>query len=259
MSLKVTLIQSNLVWEDITKNLEMFSGKLTSIGKTDIIILPEMFTTGFTMNAANLAETEDGGTIAWLKKSAKQYKSAIVGSIIYTNENGKFFNRLIWAFPNGEIKTYDKRHLFRMAEEHHTFSAGNSKLIVEYKGWKICPLICYDLRFPVWSRNNKANSYDCLIYIANWPAVRKEAWSKLLLARAIENQVYVIGVNRIGEDGKGILYAGNSIVVNPKGEEILVTKEYEEEISSCKLSLEELHSFREKFPVGEDADDFIIN
>ncbi|MGB0882811.1 MAG: amidohydrolase, partial [Vicingaceae bacterium] len=237
MSLKVTIIQSELHWENVDHNLEMFAQKIEDINEpTDVIILPEMFNTGFSMDSERLAETTEGVTVNWMKNQAKKTGAALVGSLII-DEEAKFYNRLIWANPNGEIESYDKRHLFRMAGEHNHFSAGEERLIVNYKGWRICPLICYDLRFPVWSRNssfchtersrsvfeeskNVGPAYDCLIYVANWPAVRQQPWSKLLEARAIENQCYVVGVNRVGEDGNGIGYSGNSVVVDPKGEVI---------------------------------------
>jgi omega-amidase len=270
MSLKITTIQSELHWENAAKNLAMFSEKIASIKEaTDVIVLPEMFTTGFTMNAKTLAETMDGKTVAWMKQQAKNKDAVIVGSLIIT-ENNLFFNRLIWAQPDGKIHTYDKRHLFRMANEHEFYSAGNSRIVVEWKGWKICPLICYDLRFPVWSRNKSIThhtphttnhispSYDCLIYVANWPEARKTPWSKLLEARAIENQVYVVGVNRVGLDGKEISYSGNSAVIDPKGNVISNITEHQNHIQTIELNREELDDFRTKFPVVLDGDDFEV-
>ena len=262
MSLKITAVQSELHWEDAVENLEMFSNKIDSIqDSTDIIILPEMFNTGFSMKSEELSETMIGKTVSWMVAKAKTTAAVIVGSLIIKEED-KFYNRLIWAQPDGEVKTYDKRHLFRMANEDQHFSAGVERIIIEYKGWKICPLVCYDLRFPVWARNSSLNTldsspvYDLLIYIANWPAARKAPWSKLLEARAIENQCYVVGVNRVGEDGKGFAYSGNSAIINPKGEPISKIPENENCTESIHLSLEELNVFRKVFPVGMDADEF---
>lgn len=268
MSLKVSIIQSELHWENVDQNLEMFAQKIEAISEsTDIIVLPEMFNTGFSMDSSELAETMDGKTVAWMKAQAIKSNAVITGSLIVKEiplsggARGGFFNRLIWAQPDGKLYTYDKRHLFRMAGEHNHFTAGDNRLIIEYKGWRICPLICYDLRFPVWSRNTSKNEspvYDILIYVANWPAVRKQPWSKLLEARAIENQCYVIGVNRVGEDGKGIAYSGNSVVVNPKGDVISSIAENADTTESVDLSLAELNEFREKFPVSLDGDDFTL-
>ncbi|MCB0408718.1 MAG: amidohydrolase [Flavobacteriales bacterium] len=257
MNLKVTIIQSQLFWEDIDKNLEMFSQKLEQIQEaTDLVVLPEMFSTGFSMNSEKLAESMEGKAVKWMKENAKGKNFVVTGSLII-KEEGKYYNRLIWAQPDGKIQTYDKRHLFRMANENHFFSSGKQKLIVELKGWKICPLICYDLRFPVWSRNQN-QQYDCLIYVANWPEARKAPWTKLLQARAIENQVYVIGVNRVGQDGKEINYSGNSAIIDPKGDDISQITEHMESIQTFELDKQDLEDFREKFPVAMDADDFEI-
>ncbi|MBL4669173.1 MAG: nitrilase family protein [Flavobacteriales bacterium] len=280
MNLKITIIQSELHWENVAENLIMFSGKIDAISKTtDVIVLPEMFNTGFSMESEKLAETMEGKTIVWMKEQAKKHDAVIVGSLII-EENEQYFNRLIWIQPDGILYSYDKRHLFRMAGEHKCFTAGSKRLIIDYKGWKICPLVCYDLRFPVWARNkelsvdsyqlienkqqitnNKVqnlNAYDILIYIANWPAVRKAPWSKLLEARAIENQCYVVGANRVGEDGTSNSYSGNSTVINPKGEPISNLPENENCIETVNLSLDELNDFREKFPVSLDGDEFTL-
>lgn len=271
MTLKITIIQSELFWENVDRNLEMFTQKIEGISKpTDIIVLPEMFNTGFSMESKKLSETMGGKTVTWMKSQAVNSAAVITGSLII-NENENYYNRLIWAQPNGEIYTYDKRHLFRMAGEHHNFDAGIERVIIEYKGWRICPMICYDLRFPVWSRNiafchpepvegskNSSPVYDILIYVANWPAVRKQPWNKLLEARAIENQCYVIGVNRVGKDGKEIGYSGNSVVVNPKGDIISSIAENADTTESVDLSLTELNDFREKFPVSMDGDEFTL-
>jgi predicted amidohydrolase len=287
MNLKITIIQSTLHWENVTENLNMFSAKIDLVaGVTDIIVLPEMFNTGFSMKSEMLAETMDDKTVNWMINQAKKANAVIVGSLIIKEETSplegrlrgvKYFNRLVWMQPNGDYYTYDKRHLFRMAGEHDHFSAGQQRIIINYKGFKICPLICYDLRFPVWSRNKPipnpsqregsnspfggvegSSAYDCLIYIANWPAARKAPWSKLLEARAIENQCYVVGVNRVGSDGKEIAYSGNSVVVNPKGEAISTISDNEETTQTITISLNELNDFRKAFPVGLDADEFEV-
>lgn len=262
ITLTITLMQSDLVWQDIDANLENFSGKINNLEKdTDLIILPEMFNTGFSMESQKLAEKAGGKTMQWMKDTASKADAVILGSLITEDEN-RFYNRMIWMRPDGSYEEYDKRHLFRMAEEHHHYSAGNKRIIVELKGWKVCPLVCYDLRFPVWSRNcdfsenKKEPAFDLLIYNANWPEARSDAWSKLLLARAIENQVYVAGVNRVGEDGKGISYSGNSVMVDPKGVEMEKSPAGKEDIITIELSYAELQRFREKFPVALDADDF---
>jgi predicted amidohydrolase len=255
-NLSVTLVQSDLHWENPVANLSMFEEKLSILNSpTDLIILPEMFTTGFTMNAHALAEPANSTTTKWLKMIAQQHNALVMGSII-TKENQKYFNRLLAAYPNGEIMKYDKRHLFRMAGEDATYSPGNELLIVKVNEWRIAPFVCYDLRFPVWSRNTNLQ-YDMAIYIANWPQTRRLAWSALLTARAIENLCYVAGVNRIGLDGKGIQYTGDSCVINYKGE-TLYNSENKDEVCTIILSKEELVSFREKFPAHLDADQFTL-
>jgi omega-amidase len=262
MSLKVTTIQSELHWENVDENLNMFSKKIETISEsTDVIVLPEMFNTGFSMLSEKLAEKMNGKTVDWMKRQAGKSDAVITGSLIIA-ENNNFYNRLIWAQPDGEIFTYDKRHLFRMANEHENFSAGAERLIVHYKGWRICPMVCYDLRFPVWSRNTSGSElpvYDVLIYMANWPEARKTHWCKLLEARAIENQCYVVGVNRIGEDGNGFSYTGNTAVINFMGEVIRPTEEKSESTMTTDLSLTDLNAWREKFPLSKDGDMFEIS
>ena len=254
--LSITFIQSDLHWENPAANLAMFEEKIWQIkNPTDLIILPEMFTTGFTMNAANVAEHMNMNAFKWMKQMAAQTKAVVTGSVII-KEKDQYYNRLIWMQPDGNFVVYDKRHLFRMAEENQVYTGGNSKVICELKGWKILPLVCYDLRFPVWSRN-KNNEYDLLIYVANWPEARRLPWNTLLQARAIENLSYVAGVNRVGEDGKGISYSGDSTVISPKGE-ILYHSKDKEEIHTQILNLEALKNFREKFPAYLDADEFEI-
>lgn len=256
--LKITIIQSDLHWEDKEKNLEMFSQKIASISEaTDLIVLPEMFTTGFSMRPELFAETMSGNTVNWMKEKANEKKCVITGSFI-CEDNGKHFNRLVWMNADGSYSVYDKRHLFRMGDEDNHYGHGEKRLIVDLKGWKICPLICYDLRFPVWARNTKAHQYDVLIYVANWPERRAHPWKSLLIARAIENQSCVVGVNRIGNDGNDIYHSGDSIVLNAKGEPVSKTKSKEESIETVILSYSELMEFRKMFPVMLDADDFEI-
>jgi len=253
-SLKVSCIQADLAWENIDGNLNKFSEVLNQVpNDSELIILPEMFTTGFSMNSTKLAETMNGKSFLWLKDQSKKHNKIILGSIII-EENNNYYNRCVTMFPDGTYNTYDKGHLFRMEREHIDFTKGESKTIFKYKDWRINTLICYDLRFPVWSRNQ--NDYDLLIYIASWPESRREVWNTLLKARAIENQSYVIGVNRIGKDGEGISYSGDTVIINPKGRLIEKAKDYKEEIISADLSLSELEKFREKFPVHLDADEF---
>jgi predicted amidohydrolase len=353
--MNVTLIQTEIFWENRLKNLEHFNTLINSVNElTDLIILPEMFTTGFTMNPETLAEPSNGETLTWLKEKAAKKNCVLTGSVS-VEENGKFYNRLFWVKPDGNFQTYDKRHLFRMAKEEQHYTAGDKKIITELGDWKICPLICYDLRFPVWSRNRFIKDdgkgkmedgkrmmeegkgkreegkgkreegkrmvekgegkreegkrmvekgegkredgkrmmekgkgkredgkrmvekgkgkreegkrmmedgeasgweYDVLIYVANWPEVRSYPWKQLLIARAIENQCYVIGLNRIGEDGTGFTHSGDSVVINPRGEIISKTKANEEHIETVTLDKSYLDEFRKIFPVGLDADDF---
>ncbi len=257
----VTLVQTELHWEDIGANLAMLEEKIWQIkGQTDLILLPEMFTTGFTMNAPHLAEPMNLTTFKWLKQQAAQTKAAVAGSYI-VKENGQYFNRLVFMRPDGSFSYYDKRHLFRMADEHQHYSAGNSLLINELKGWKFCTLVCYDLRFPVWSRNKVVKtgelSYDCLVYVANFPQARANVWNTLLRARAMENLSYCIGVNRTGQDGNGVLYAGESAVIDMKGDALFYQKDIEI-IETISLKYSELAAFRARFPAYLDADDFEV-
>ena len=257
-TLKITLVQSNLHWENAEANLQMFSEKISGIKvDTDLIILPEMFSTGFTMNAAKMAEPMNGHAIKWMMDTAKEKKCVVAGSLIIS-ENGHFFNRLIWMNPDGTFAHYDKRHLFSLAKEEQTFAPGKNKLIIDYKGWKILPLICFDLRFPVWSRRTKSADYDLLIYAANWPERRITAWNQLLIARAIENQCHVAGLNRFGNDGNNIYHSGESAVVNYKGEVISDINAHEECIETVELNKIELLEFRKQLPFLEEADDFVI-
>jgi omega-amidase len=253
-NLRVTLIQSILHWEDISANLEMFSQKISTIGETDLIILPETFSTGFSMNP-KFAEEQNGLSVEWMKKMAAEKNCVITGSLMI-KERGKYFNRLYWVKPDGEFYTYDKRHLFILSDEPKFFTAGKERLIVELNGWKICPLICYDLRFPVWARNR--DEYDVLLYVANWPERRAQAWKYLLIARAIENQCYTIGLSRVGNDGNDIYHSGDSMVLDPLGN-VLYHKHHEENITTLELNYEELQKAREQLPFLKDADDFILN
>lgn len=252
------MIQTSLYWEDITKNLLHFDQKISEINTaTDIIVLPEMFTTGFTMKPELLAEEHGGKGLQWMMQTAEANKCIIVGSIS-VKDNDCFYNRLYWVKPDGTYEFYDKRHLFRMGHEHKHYSSGSAAVIIECKGWKICPLVCYDLRFPVWSRNKKENCYDVLLYIANWPEVRAHPWKQLLIARAIENQTYVVGLNRIGNDGNGISHSGDSMVINPRGEFITSHPAHEEKTSTTIISYSYLEEFRKAFPVLLDGDEFYI-
>ncbi len=258
--LKVTLLQSDLYWHQSEANMAMFEEQIWSLDQaTDLIVLPEMFTTGFTMDASEMAEPMGARTFKWLQQQAEQTRAAITGSYI-VKEDGKYYNRLLWMTPDGKHLTYDKRHLFRLASEQLTYQEGSERLIVSYKGWKICPQICYDLRFPVWSRNTTKDNtleYDLLIFVANWPAPRISAWDVLLKARAIENSCYTIGVNRIGEDPNGVSYNGHSAVLDPKGQ-VIYYKEGSAAVQTVTLKRLELDQYRDKFPVHLDADDFNI-
>ena len=257
-NLNVTLIQSNLHWETPDANRKMFEEKILNINQdTDLIVLPEMFSTGFSMNAKTLSETMKGDTMHWMQQMAEARKAVITGSVIIEEDN-KYYNRLIWMHPNGSFSHYDKRHLFSLAEEEKTYTKGNHQWIMPLKGWNIYPLICYDLRFPVWSRRNKSLDYDLLLYVANWPERRSKAWNQLLIARAIENQSYVIGVNRTGEDGTKTTYAGQSVALDYTGEMLSSFRPYEEKTETIILKKDELVEFRKQFAFGDDGDDFEI-
>lgn len=252
--LRVTLVQSELHWHDASANLQMFSELTDPLeGKTDLIILPEMFSTGFTMAPENVAEPEQGPAFQWLVQQAKKLNTAICGSVVVQSEQG-YHNRFYWVTPEGGSQHYDKRHLFRMAGEHEHYQAGEQRLIIEYKGWRILPQICYDLRFPVWSRSH--NDYDLAIYVANWPQVRNHPWQVLLQARAIENLCYVAGVNRVGVDGNELPYSGDSALINFKGHAQLQAEPGEVEVLTTTLDLKALEDFRTAFPASNDADRF---
>ena len=254
--MKITLLQSNLIWEDKDANLQSFENQIQNINqKTDLIILPEMFTTGFSMHPEKWAEEHKGSTFKKMQNWAKSNQSAVLGSLI-VKENNKYYNRAYFVFPDGTFQYYDKRHLFRMAKENEHYSSGNNRVIVEYKGWRIFPLICYDLRFPVWSRNNL--NYDLLIYVANWPERRSKPWKTLLQARAIENLSYVVGLNRVGKDGNGIEHSGDSALIDFKGDVLSNIQAHKTQSQTLELDKEALESFRRKFPAHADSDEFDI-
>lgn len=260
--LSITLVQSALIWEDPEANLKRFDKMLDGIANpTDLIILPEMFNTGFTMNAAANAEKMSGKSMEWMAGMAAKKNSTLCGSIII-EEAGKYYNRLIWMSPDGNVTCYDKKHLFRMGDEHLHYAAGDKQLIVDLKGWKVMPLICYDLRFPVWSKNNFSGgeyAYDLVIYLANWPAVRSTSWTSLIMARAIENMAYAAGVNRVGTDGRDYAYSGNSMVASPDGTLLSEIEANTEAIKTTMLAAGELASLRAKLGVGNDWDGFNLH
>ncbi|MDX7999531.1 amidohydrolase [Xenorhabdus sp. Reich] len=254
-NLKVTLVQTDLVWEDAAKNREHIEQHIEPITDSDLIILPEMFTTGFSMKPQSIAETMDGPSIRWMQELAARKSCTIVGSMIIT-ENQHFYNRLLWCNADGSVAHYDKKHLFSFAHEHHEYTAGNAPLIVDFKGWKIAAFICYDLRFPIWSRNINGR-YDAAIYIASWPSKRSLHWYSLLQARAIENQSYVIGVNRVGQDGNQHDYDGHSMLIDPSGEILLHEKDHEV-VKTMQISLSHVRDVRARFPFLKDADPFVL-
>ncbi len=256
-TLKITLIQTHLFWEDKGANLALLEQKILNLEEpTEVVILPEMFTTGFSMQPTLHAETMEGPSVQWMRRIAKAQKIILTGSLII-EENGHYYNRLIWMLPNGEFGYYDKRHLFAFAGEDQHYTAGNKRLIASVKGWKINLQICYDLRFPTWARQAAPNEYDVLVYVANWPEKRSPAWKTLLVARAIENQAFVVGVNRVGLDGKNIAHSGNSMVVGPLGE-VLFHSADQESVFQITLQRDELEQVRAQFPFWKDADFFTI-
>jgi len=251
--LEVTIVQSSLYWNSPSQNKSHISQLLSKVTQTDLIVLPELFTTAFSMTAKS--ETMDGPSILWMSNLSKEKNALILASIRIT-ENRKNYNRLICTFPDGKILSYDKRHLFSLMQEEKYFSSGKNRLIVDYKGWRICPLICYDLRFPVFSRNNEA--IDILIYVANWPTSRISHWDKLLTARAIENQVFVVGVNRIGKDGNGVEFNGNSTIIDANGEHLYLAQQ-KEVVKSVRLNKIDLNLIRQKLPFLKDSDSFTLH
>jgi len=255
--LTVTLIQTDLVWEDIDANLAAMDRHIQSISEaTDLIVLPEMFTTGFSMNPQKVARPMDSAAVQWLRAKAAGTGCDITGSMAITSDE-RYHNRLLWAKPTGELICYDKKHLFAYAGEDKYYSPGDSILTVTLKQWRIRPFICYDLRFPVWTRNFD-NAYDIALFVANWPQRRSFHWRQLLTARAIENQCYVVGVNRVGRDAAGILYSGDSSVITPTGE-VLFHLADAEGVHTIVLSQEELHSYRKTFPAWADADRDLVS
>ncbi|WP_299337491.1 amidohydrolase [uncultured Psychroserpens sp.] len=254
--LNIALIQTHLVWENPEQNRSNLTKTMASIEQQiDLIVLPEMFTSGFTMNPKTVAETMNGDTISWMLKQAKEKNAALTGSLVI-QDNGLYYNRLLFVFPNGEIQYYDKKHTFTLAGEHKAYTAGTDTLIVDYKGWKIKPLICYDLRFPVWARNTE--DYDLLIYVANWPKVRISAWDTLLKARAIENMSYCIGVNRVGLDGNNYEYTGHSAAYDVLGERLDDIPYSHETVGIVTLHKDHIIKYREKLGFLKDRDHFIL-
>lgn len=255
-TLNLSLVQADLVWEDKSANLERLEAMISGIEqRREVVLLPEMFSTGFSMSPASLAEGMDGTTVQWMKAMAAKYRCILAGSIII-EEEGNYYNRLIWMQPDGQSGHYDKRHLFAFAGEDQHYSPGSRRFIASVKGWKICLNICYDLRFPVWARN-QGGEYDVLVYVANWPAKRSLAWKALLQARAIENQCYVAGVNRVGTDGSGLSYKGESSVFDPLGE--LLTPQHDQPaVHTVTLSRQSLDDIRSSLPFLKDADRFML-
>ena len=255
--MRIALFQTKLAWENPEKNRKFIEEYVVNEAQMfDLLVLPEMFTSGFTMNPQNVAEAMNGQTIQWLQSLAKTKNCAITGSLVI-EEDGSFFNRMVFVFPTGEMEYYDKRHLFRMGAENEFYQAGDKQVIVSYKGWNLAVFICYDLRFPVWSRN-VGMAYDAAIYVANWPAPRANAWRTLLQARAIENLAYVVGVNRVGTDANNLSYAGDSLLVDFKGG-LQLDLQAEDQILTSELSREDLAEFRAKFPAYLDADSFSLS
>jgi len=258
MKLRVSIVQQSLEWQDAAANRARFESLLEPLaGATDLVVLPEMFTTGFSMSPETLAEPPGGPTSEWLLQLARRLDAVVTGSVI-TQDGGRYYNRMLWARPDGALAHYDKRHLFRMAGEHAHYSPGEKALTVEWRGFRVCPLVCYDLRFPVFSRRRAELDYDLLVYAANWPAARRHAWRTLLMARAIENQAFVAGVNRVGTDGKDIEYVGDSAVCDFLGRH-LVDLGAEPGIATVELDGAALREFRDRFPAHLDADRFTLD
>lgn len=259
--LRISLLQANLFWKNKAANLTMFSSRIKALsGQTDIVVLPEMFPTGFSMDASELAETMEGESVQWMRRTAEENRVILTGSIII-KEGENYYNRLLWMLPNGTYGVYDKRHRFGFAGEHDHFTAGSKRLVASVNGWKINLIVCYDLRFPVWIRQQgggeSSPEYDMVIVVANWPERRKHAWKTLLQARAIENQCYCVGVNRVGNDGNNIYHSGNSMVVDPLGE-VLYHKEDEEDTFTISLNKTHLEEIRKNFPFLKDRDNFKV-
>ncbi len=255
--MRVTIVQVQLIWESPQANRERFAALMAPLaGQTDLIVLPEMFTTGFSMHPEQHAEAFEGPTLSWMAEQAARLGCAIAGSIMCQTNDG-YANRFVWMMPDGLYHTYDKRHLFTLAGEHEHFQAGREKCLIEYMGHRICPLICYDLRFPVWSRNTVKNPYDMLIYVANWPMRRAHHWKSLLLARAIENQSFVIGVNIVGTDGNGLEYSGDSAIIDFSGQ-LIGQISMQEGVFTAELSFSKQKEYRNQLPFLQDADFFAL-
>ena len=254
--LELALIQTTLAWQDPAANRAHFQSLLEQARGADLIVLPEMFSTGFSMDSAALAEPADGPTSQWLREQAQALQAVVTGSLIIQTADGSYRNRLLWARPDGSLAHYDKRHLFRMAGEHKHYAAGAEQVLLELNGWRVRPLICYDLRFPVWSRD--PHSTDLLLYVANWPAARRQHWNRLLPARAIENLCYVAALNRIGQDGKGHAYSGDSQVLDFQGDTLLAAGDTDG-VFRVTLRASELAAYRERFPAHLDADAFSLS
>jgi omega-amidase len=256
-TLKITTFQAYLFWENIEKNLQNLGLRLSSIReKTDLIVLPEMFSTGFSMNAEKLAEEMDGRSMKWMLEQARKFECVVTGSLII-KDNKKYYNRLIWMRPDGTYEYYDKRHLFSLGDEDDHYTNGNKKLFVELNGWKICPVICYDLRFPVWLRNQNED-YDMLLIVANWPEKRSLHWRTLIPARAVENQCFVVGVNRVGHDGQEVYHSGDSMCIDPNGK-VIYYKPNDEDLYTFSINKEDVEIARASFPFLKDADKFTLD
>lgn len=252
-ALNIAILQCDVHWEDSSKNRDQIEEYLESLMDTDLIVLPEMFNTGFSVSSTHLAEIMDGPTVNWMKRIAKKHHSVLCGSLMI-EENGFVYNRLVWVEPCGSIQHYDKRHLFKLIGEQKYFTPGTKRLLIEYKGWKICPLICYDLRFPVFSRNDV--DYDLLLYVANWPNKRISAWDALLKARAIENQSFVVGLNRVGVDGCKAHYSGHSQIIDPEGSVVTMAPDNESGLLEFTLTKAPILHVRNRLPFLSDRDDF---
>lgn len=255
-TLKVAVLQTSLVWQDCTANLTQLQQQIATLAPVDLIVLPEMFATGFSMDSEQIAEIEPGAALQWMQQQATLHQAALAGSLAVRTASGTLVNRLYFVTPDGQVQHYDKRHLFRMAGEHQAYTAGAERTIVTFRGWRILLQVCYDLRFPVFSRNN--NDYDAIIYVANWPAPRSRVWWLLLQARAMENQAYVFGANRVGEDGNQLQYHGDSLIVDFLGQPKAELAAGEAGVLYAEADLTALQQFRQKFPAYLDADSFIL-
>ena len=254
--MNIALVQSNTRWQDWLNNHDYLEGFLKQAANSELIVLPEMFNSGFTMNAAEVAQSMEGPTVDWMKHWSNELQAAICGSIVIV-ENGQYFNRMLFVYPNGDVRHYDKRHLFTMGREQEHYKPGTERVVVEWQGWRILLQVCYDLRFPVFARNSNDRGYDLALFVASWPAVRISAWDVLLQARAVENQCYTVGVNRVGTDGNEVAHCGHSTVVDPYGEKLLTVRQAEG-VYCITLDKASLEDFRRKFPLLQDADNFTL-